>query len=119
MLKYLEFLMETAPLAGELERARNLMVPDSDATKVLLHALLTTELKGYVTPLIDYPLRPYIEGINTTLDLVLLDRELKNFGTLVTEAPLKHIFLHHNNTIFRIAAFLCSFLVKADKEFKK
>jgi hypothetical protein len=117
MLNYLEFLLKDFDkLPSDLISLRGLFIIDDDSDKFIINTILDTELKAYILPLVNYKLEKHRE-IDTALDILYLDRITKAFDTVIDNADLKYIFSRHFNPIWRVAAFFCNFLIRADKAY--
>jgi hypothetical protein len=120
MLNYFEFLIKDLPLGDiALTQIKDLFLVDATAYKVLINTLLDTEVKAFVTHLVDYKLEPYTSDIQTSLDIVALDQQLARFTGCIPIPELQNIAMNHFSPIWRVAAFVAGYILEADRIYNK
>jgi len=118
MLDYFKFLLEKENLySGNLENIRKIL-NKPDSYKILINALLDTELKSYIQNLVDYPLSEYT-SINSEFSITYADKELVRYRSEIKDTVLREISISHYNPIWRVTGFFCHFLIESNKVFKK
>ena len=118
MLNYIIFLLkEYQELPFRMINARNVMLNKDDSAEFIINLILDTELKSYIIRISDHKLSKY-PNLSIDEDILRLDSLIGNFKDIVFLPELRRIIDTHFNPIWRVAAFFCAFIVKADEVYR-
>ena len=117
MLNYLEFLLEDYDgIEPDMKIGRIIGIRDEDSAEFIINLILDTELKAYIVNIPNYKLEK-IKDLNTILDVVSLDKNLTGFYNNVQDQTLHGVCNTHYNPIWRVAAYFCDFLTRANRNY--
>ena len=114
MIDYIEFLLqEHRFLPAEMNIMRGLFIKSSGDIDVIVNMIKETDLRSYIVAIIDYP-PGASKASDSELDIISVARVIASNLGMIEHKHLRQICSYHFSPLWRIAAFACDYILRAD-----